>query len=135
VSSQWRFRTPTRENQAIAQNAEPRYDSEAAGDSVHLVAETQSLALVPDPPAPDPRQLTRSATAARRTDDIVLVDLERDRSSGLFGRFPWVRKQRHATQGDAGSQLSSRITPRFSWWLDRKSQLLHKSLDQPASAN
>jgi hypothetical protein len=54
VSSQWRFRTPTRENQAIAKNAEPKYDSEAAGDSVHLVAETQSLALLPDPPAPDP---------------------------------------------------------------------------------
>ena len=41
--------------------------------------------------------LTRSNSAAPRTDDIVSVALEPDRSSGLCGGFPWVRKQRHAT--------------------------------------
>jgi hypothetical protein len=30
VASQCRFRTPTRENQAMTENAEPKYDTEAA---------------------------------------------------------------------------------------------------------
>ena len=73
----------------IAESAEPRYDSEAAGDSVHLVAETQSLALVHDLPAPDPRQLTRSDRAAPRAADNVSVEPDPD----------GVRRLRNATQG------------------------------------
>ena len=65
-----------------------RYDSEAAADSVHLVAETQSLALVPDLPAPDPRQLTKSDPAARRAADNVSVEPDADGVSGLLGGFP-----------------------------------------------
>jgi hypothetical protein len=45
------FEPQTRGNQAMTENDEPKYDSEAADDSVHLVAETQSPALVPDLPA------------------------------------------------------------------------------------
>ena len=88
MASQCRFRTPTRENQTIAESAEPRYDSEAADDSIHLAGETQSLALVPDLPAPDPRQLTKSDPAARRAADNVSVEPDPDGVSGLLGGFP-----------------------------------------------
>ena len=56
------FEPQTRGNQTIAESAEPKYDSKAADDSVHLVAENQSLALVPDLPAPNPSQLSPDPT-------------------------------------------------------------------------
>ena len=88
MSSQCRFRIPTRENQTIAESAEPRYDSEAADDSIHLVGETQSLAWVPDLPESDPRQLTRSDPAALRDADNVSVEPDPNGVSGLLGSFP-----------------------------------------------
>ncbi len=82
------FEPRARENQAMTENDEPKYDTEAAADSVHWVAETQSPALVPDLPAPDPKQLTRSDPAAPRDADNVSVEPDPNGVSGLLGGFP-----------------------------------------------
>lgn len=72
----------------MARNAEPKCDTEIADENVYLVAETSTSDMLLDLSAADPRQLTRSDPAARRTDDIVSVALEPDRSNGLLGGFP-----------------------------------------------
>ena len=48
------FEPQARGNQTIAESAEPKYDTEAADENVHLATETSSPALVPDLPAPNP---------------------------------------------------------------------------------
>jgi hypothetical protein len=93
------FEPQTRGSQTIAESAEPKYDTEAASESVHLVATASVSSCFPTCQRLIRVPLTRSNSAAPRTDDIVSVALEPDRSSGLCGRFPWVRKQRYATQG------------------------------------
>jgi hypothetical protein len=42
------FEPRTRGNHAMAESAEPKYDTEAASDSVHLVAETSSPDMLLD---------------------------------------------------------------------------------------
>ena len=40
-------------DQTIAESAEPKYDTEAASENVHLVTQNLSPDLVPDLPAPE----------------------------------------------------------------------------------
>jgi len=101
VSSQCRFRTPTRGNHAIAESADAKYDTEAADENVHLATETSSPDML----------LDLSVLATLKVDQFLrelccsMDDWHRvsgavpDSASGLLGGFPWVRKQRYATQG------------------------------------
>jgi len=75
------FDPRTRGNHAMAEIAEPKYDTEAASDSVHLVAENRVTQLASRPVStgsetvqPD---LHRSTAASTTTDTTSLARLSR----------------------------------------------------------
>jgi hypothetical protein len=95
------FEPQTRGNHAMAEIAEPKYDTEAANENVHLVTETSSPALVPDLPTKGSESAPCSNSTTPRTADTVSPTPEPDR----------VSKRRNATCDN----VSCSLVDEFGW--------------------
>ncbi len=128
------FEPQTRGNQTIAERAEPRYDSEAADENVHLVATASVSSCFPTCQRLIRVPLTRSNSAALRTDDIVSM-CARARS---IQRSLWSLSlgQRTAERYPGISGFAAQQTGLLggSWTVGRASQSIQKILDLLAAA-